>query len=170
MPLAVSFGQALQMTNILKDIWEDRQRGACWLPQSIFAKHGVDLAQLQAGTPGFTDGLGELIGIARTHVENALRYTLMIPSYEHGIRKFCLWALGMAVLTLRKINAHRNFSSGAEVKISRNSVKATVAVSNAMLSFDSLLKVLMYFFARDLPEKPAHTIIFTPSPSGRGQG
>ena len=35
-PLAVSFGQGLQMTNILKDIWEDRRRGACWLPRSVF--------------------------------------------------------------------------------------------------------------------------------------
>ena len=34
--LAVSFGQGLQMTNILKDIWDDRQAGACWLPRSVF--------------------------------------------------------------------------------------------------------------------------------------
>ncbi|MEQ8494776.1 MAG: squalene/phytoene synthase family protein, partial [Gammaproteobacteria bacterium] len=30
MHLAVSFGQGLQMTNILKDVWDDRARGACW--------------------------------------------------------------------------------------------------------------------------------------------
>ena len=34
--LAVSFGQGLQMTNILKDIWDDRARGACWLPRDVF--------------------------------------------------------------------------------------------------------------------------------------
>ena len=34
--LAVSFAQGLQMTNILKDVWEDRSRGACWLPQEVF--------------------------------------------------------------------------------------------------------------------------------------
>ena len=33
---AVSFGQGLQMTNILKDVWEDRRRGACWLPRDVF--------------------------------------------------------------------------------------------------------------------------------------
>ncbi len=32
--LAVSFAQGLQMTNILKDVWEDRSRGACWLPRA----------------------------------------------------------------------------------------------------------------------------------------
>ena len=43
MQLGVSFGQGLQMTNILKDIWEDHERGACWLPRDIFNKHGVDI-------------------------------------------------------------------------------------------------------------------------------
>jgi len=41
--LSVSFAQGLQMTNILKDVWEDRSHGACWLPQEIFSPHGVDL-------------------------------------------------------------------------------------------------------------------------------
>ncbi len=43
---AVSFAQGLQMTNILKDVWEDRSRGACWLPQEVFTRHGVDLMQI----------------------------------------------------------------------------------------------------------------------------
>ena len=34
--LGRSFGQGLQMTNILKDIWDDRKRGACWLPRDVF--------------------------------------------------------------------------------------------------------------------------------------
>jgi phytoene/squalene synthetase len=47
--LAVSFGQGLQMTNILKDQWEDRTRGACWLPQDMFARHGVNLSDAEVG-------------------------------------------------------------------------------------------------------------------------
>ena len=46
--LAASFAQGLQMTNILKDIWEDRSRGACWLPQEVFTRHGVDLANVSS--------------------------------------------------------------------------------------------------------------------------
>lgn len=45
--LATLFAQGLQMTNILKDVWEDRSRGACWLPQDVFARHGVDLTRLE---------------------------------------------------------------------------------------------------------------------------
>jgi farnesyl-diphosphate farnesyltransferase len=48
MASAVSFGQGLQMTNILKDVWEDFQRGDCWLPRRIFADEGFDLSGVRA--------------------------------------------------------------------------------------------------------------------------
>src|SRR5579859_5841529 len=49
MRLAVSFGQGLQMTNILKDQWEDRSHGVCWLPHDVFARYGVELGDLSPG-------------------------------------------------------------------------------------------------------------------------
>ncbi|MFQ5938314.1 MAG: phytoene/squalene synthase family protein, partial [Acidiferrobacterales bacterium] len=132
MKLAVSFGQGLQMTNILKDIWEDRMRGACWLPRDVFKQSRFDLKDLSQEhyEQSFGDGLEKLIGIARMHLRNALSYTLLIPKKERGIRRFCLWALGMAVLTLRKIHHNHAFTSGDEVKISRRSVKATILATN----------------------------------------
>src|ERR1700689_5706853 len=89
--LAPSFGQGLQMTNILKDMWEDRSRGACWLPREIFERHGVSLER-PAGqqAAGFRASLQELIGIAHGHLRNALAYTLLIPPTQSGIRRFCL--------------------------------------------------------------------------------
>jgi len=67
--LAISFGQALQMTNILKDIWEDRKRGACWLPRDVFARLDFDLKNLSPTqyNPKFGEGLAELIKVAYTH-------------------------------------------------------------------------------------------------------
>lgn len=158
MKLAVSFGQGLQMTNILKDIWEDRARGACWLPRDVFLKEGLELTDLEPGQPhpGFAAGLGKLIGVASHHLHNALTYTLLIPKQEREIRRFCLWALGMAILTLRRINKHRAFTQGSQVKISRRSVKATVLVTNALISFDSLLKLMLYLMSRDLPNGRIH--------------
>jgi farnesyl-diphosphate farnesyltransferase len=153
MALSPSFGQGLQMTNILKDIWEDRTRGACWLPRDILGRHGVDLRQtgvIPQG-PGFEAALGELIGVARHHLENALRYTLLIPAHEKGLRRFCLWALGMAVLTLKKLNAHRDFRAGREVKISRNSVRATILFTNLAIASDGLLKWMFAFATKGLP-------------------
>ena len=154
MKLAVSFGQGLQMTNILKDIWDDRKRGACWLPQEIFLNEGLALKDIRPGMSDerFTNGLGILIGVAKGHLREALEYTQMIPVNETGIRRFCLWALGMAVLTLNKLNKHRDFSEGTQVKISRRSVKATVLVTSLLASQNSALSMLFNVMSRNLPE------------------
>ena len=153
MKLAVSFGQGLQMTNILKDIWDDRARGACWLPRDIFEKGGFDLSELNENNRNekFQRGLEQLIGIARDHLNDALTYTLILPAEEKGIRKFCLWALGMAVLSLDKLNKNLDFSQGADVKITRRSVKATVASTSLLVSNDWALKKLFNYSSRNLP-------------------
>jgi farnesyl-diphosphate farnesyltransferase len=154
MKLSVSFGQGLQMTNILKDIWDDRKRGACWLPQDIFTKHGFNLGHLRPGIfdKKFQIGLAELLGIAKSHLQNALIYTSLIPSHERGIRRFCLWAIGMAILTLNKINQHPDFFESNQVKISRRDVKATIVVTNLFASHDWALDLLFKLTARNLPE------------------
>lgn len=160
MELAVSFGQGLQMANILKDIWDDKRRGACWLPQDIFNETGFDLRDLnpEQYRDSFGQGLEHLIGIAHGHLRNALTYTLLIPRQEKGIRNFCLWALGMAILTLRKINRHRDFSISNQVKISRRSVKATIITSRLTATHDRMLKSIFHLAARGLPSAPKHEI------------
>ncbi len=155
MRLAVSFGQGLQMTNILKDIWDDRQAHTCWLPRSVFANGEFRLERLDEfhDTETFRAGLQELVGIAHHNLRAALDYTSYIPTREVGIRKFCLWAIGLAVLTLRKIHAHPDFTSGQQVKISRRSVKATVLATNLTLGSDRALRLLFALAATGLPLK-----------------
>lgn len=154
--LSVSFAQGLQMTNILKDIWEDRSRGACWLPQDVFSRHGVDLAQLAAipHDPRFGAGLRELVAIAHGHLKNALEYTLLIPGKEAGIRRFCLWAIGLAVLTLQRINQNLEFTAGVQVKISRKAVGMTRLLTDLSGRSDWLLRRLFAHAARGLPFTP----------------
>jgi farnesyl-diphosphate farnesyltransferase len=151
--LAVSFAQGLQMTNILKDVWEDRSRGACWLPQEIFSRHGVDLARLSADPfdPGFAAGMRELLAVAHGHLRNALDYTLLIPGKEMGIRRFCLWAIGLAVLTLQKINQNPEFTAGVQVKVSRRAVATTRVLTDLTGRSDWMLRRLFGFAARGLP-------------------
>src|SRR5580700_179181 len=142
--LAASFAQGLQMTNILKDVWEDRSRGACWLPQDVFSRHGLDLAQLSAGQHDarFSAGMRELIGVAHGHLRNALAFTLLIPRDETGIRRFCLWAIGLAVLTLRKINANLAFVAGTQVKVTRRTVTVTRGLTSVAVGNNWMLKRL----------------------------
>jgi farnesyl-diphosphate farnesyltransferase len=156
MILAVSFGQGLQMTNILKDIWDDKRRDACWLPRDIFSAAGFDLQELAPGHyhDSFGQGLAHLVGIAHAHLKDALAYTLLIPKNETGIREFCLWAIGMAMLTLRKINRHRDFANGQQVKISRRSVKATITASHIIVSNNLMLTAMFRSMGAALPIAP----------------
>ncbi len=151
--LAPSFGQGLQMTNILKDIWEDRSRGACWLPREVFARHGIDLERLdtQHLEPGFAAGLDELVGIAHAHLRGALSFTLLIPAAQTGIRRFCLWAIGLALLTLRAIHRTPQFIAAEQIKVSRPQVMTIVSITNLTLHDDRLLRRLFERTARGLP-------------------
>lgn len=153
MRLAVSFGQGLQMTNILKDIWDDRQADTCWLPRSVFRGADFELRRLDEfhDSAAFRDGLQKLVGVAHQHLVEALEYTILIPENERGIRKFCLWAIGLAVLTLRKIHAHPDFTESRQAKVSRRSVRATILATNLTLGNDRALRRLFSFATRVLP-------------------
>ena len=100
--LAIAFGQALQMTNILKDSPEDQLRGVSWKPK------GVDQT--------------ELLVIAHQKLEDSLRYIYCIPKSEPGIRQFCFLAFGLAVLTLKQIARRHQLQEGSEVKLTRTQV------------------------------------------------
>jgi farnesyl-diphosphate farnesyltransferase len=75
----------------------------------------------------------------------------MIPKREVGIRRFCLWAIGLAVLTLRKIHRNPTFRSGNDVKVSRRTVKATVLTTNLTLMSNRALRVIFARAADGLP-------------------
>jgi farnesyl-diphosphate farnesyltransferase len=169
---AASFAQGLQMTNILKDVWEDRSRGACWLPQEVFTRYGVDLGQVSSEPfdPRFGAGFRELLGIAHAHLRNALDYTLLIPANETGIRRFCLWAIGLAILTLRKIERNPRFTAGGQVKVTRFAVMMTRLLTGVAGRNDWMLRRLFDQAARGVPlVRLPHLRQLRPTPQGAAQ-
>jgi len=156
MRLAVSFGQGLQMTNILKDQWEDHEHGVCWLPQDVFSRYQVQLQSLHAGAHegNYAGAMAELIGVAHAHLRRALEYTLMIPVRHGGFRRFCLWSIGLAVLTLRKLQQNLDFCHGAQVKISRRAVACTLTLTRLSGNSNAGLGWLFATAARGLPLTP----------------
>ena len=158
--LDVSFAQGLQMTNILKDVWEDRSRGACWLPQEVFTRHGIDLGQLTPASADarFDAAMRELVGVAHAHLRNALSFTLLIPGEETGIRRFCLWAIGLAILTLRKITETPGFTSGKQVKVPRSAVAVTRITTNIAVRNDWMLRRLFDLAAKGVPLAPPGSV------------
>lgn len=128
--LALSFGQALQMTNILKDSAEDKSRGVSWQPQNI--------------------DKNTLLAIAHLKLSDALDYISTIPKSEQGIRRFCFLAFGLAVLTLREIH-HKNKKS--IVKINRSQVMRLYFFTKYAVKSDFVMTLFFRFYGRTLLRK-----------------
>ncbi|MFI8416292.1 phytoene/squalene synthase family protein [Serratia sp. NPDC078593] len=156
MSLAISFGQGLQMTNILKDQWEDRAHGVCWLPREIFIRYGIKLEELHSGTQknNYTLAMSELIGIAHAHLRRAIDYALIVSSRHVGIRLFCLWSIGLAVLTLRNLQSRLHFTSGSEVKVSHFAVTGTIALTKLISRYEPAVRGLFSLVTYQLPLTP----------------
>ncbi|MFO8047226.1 MAG: phytoene/squalene synthase family protein [Halomonas sp.] len=158
--LSVAFGQGLQMTNILKDVWDDRQRGICWLPRDVFEARGVDLKRTHdwQDQPGYRDGIRFLVAVAHHHLQLAQEYTLRIPASEVGIRRFCSWSIGMAFATLRRIADTPGYTAGEQVKISRRRLRMIVATSNLSVGSDTLLRAVFQLSRAQLPSVQSQEI------------
>lgn len=133
--LAIDFGQALQMTNILKDSPEDRARGVSWIP--------ADMTQ------------ASLLAIAYEKLQNSLTYILLIPKNEKGMRQFCFLAFGLAVMTLEKIVAREQFNKPVAVKLSRNAVWWFYGFTKIAACNDILVKIFFHHASRKLSKVAA---------------
>jgi hypothetical protein len=100
----------------------------------------------------------ELVGVAHVHLRNALSFTLLIPGKDAGIRRFCLWAIGLAILTLRKISATPGFTAGKHVKVPRSAVAITRITTNISVRNNWMLERLFDIAARGVPLAPPGTV------------
>jgi farnesyl-diphosphate farnesyltransferase len=128
--LAIAFGQALQMTNILKDSPEDRARGVSWKP--------VGMSQ------------SDLLKIAYEKLQDSLHYILLVPKKDSGIRRFCFLAFGLAVMTLSKIAKRTEFNNKNEVKLSRKTVSAFYTFTSVAVHSDLLMKIFFHYSSQTL--------------------
>lgn len=72
---AVHLGKALQLTNILRDVRHDAQRGRIYLPLALLREHGVDEQRLLQGElgAGFRAAASAVAERARGHYQRAAR-------------------------------------------------------------------------------------------------
>jgi phytoene synthase len=74
--VADSLGRALQLTNILRDLDEDAQRGRLYLPREILERHGIRGAETPLGVlrhPALPAACRDLAAIAERHFNEAAR-------------------------------------------------------------------------------------------------
>lgn len=67
--IAETLGNAVQLTNILRDVKEDAANGRLYVPLDLMQRHGVPESPLSAvcDQPGFAAACAELAGMARDH-------------------------------------------------------------------------------------------------------
>ena len=103
--LGIRFGQALQLTNVLRDVPRDLRHGRCYLPRQELARLGLSPHDLldPAAASAARPLLAELLGIALDHYDAGWQYTFAIPRAETRMRLACAWPLLIGLRTLHLV-------------------------------------------------------------------
>ena len=142
-PLATSFGLGLQLTNVVKDVVDDRRRGWSYVPQELCEQAGITPDDLYDPARGdqANQVMQFLIRKAREHLRDALEYCTRLPRTEYRMRLFCLTSLYFAVRTLRLAAQDKHLLDPShKVKITRGDVYRTVGVTALVASSNSLVR------------------------------
>lgn len=130
--LSTSFGLGLQLTNIIKDVADDRQRGWSFVPTQLCSLAGVTPEELldPAHARRARIVMDSLIAKAKGHLNDALLYCTALPRSQYRIRLFCLTPLYFAVRTLALAERDpRLLDVGHKVKITRGEVYRTICAA-----------------------------------------
>ncbi len=128
--LCVSFGLGLQLTNILKDLHDDRERDVSWLPSELLEAERLTLEDF-LHSPEAAKKRNRIYAVlfakAKKHLEDALEYSCLIPRQNMRLRLFCLWPLFMAGETLALLaESVEALVQGVRLKIPRSKVESIV--------------------------------------------
>lgn len=142
-----AFGEALQTVNILKDIAHDAEyENSIYIPAHDLQAEGSSHETLLS--PQHLEhnhrAVAQFIELARTDLDDALEYILLIPRRAVAIRAFCILPLLFAYATLRDLSGSRAMLTvGGSVKISRREVKALMVAGLLALLSNTALRRLV---------------------------
>ncbi|MCL1946852.1 MAG: squalene/phytoene synthase family protein [Chitinivibrionia bacterium] len=126
----LAFGEALQLTNIIKDAMSDLKRGVSFIPRDLALQHGVDLEKLylSKNREQAQKIMNILIIKAVKSLNRALLYSILIPKQEPRMRIFCVMPILFAIKTLAIAveNSDELLDSTGAVKVTREEVKSTI--------------------------------------------
>jgi farnesyl-diphosphate farnesyltransferase len=123
--IGVRFGKGLQLTNIVKDVAHDLQKGRCYVPESLLSDSGLKPHDLldQRNLPRFRLVLSKLVRMALEHLDQGWLYTMSIPRYEIRLRLSCMWPILSAGESLKLVMSSPDLLNPAvKVKIPRSKV------------------------------------------------
>ena len=135
--LGIRFGKGLQLTNIVKDIAHDLQRGRCYIPEMKLSEAGLtphDLAD-QSNLPRLRPVLREMVRLAVDHLDHGWLYTMSIPRHETRLRLACMWPILSAGESLRLVlHSPDLLNPAVKVKITRGKVYQIIGVTTGTVA------------------------------------
>lgn len=139
------FGLCLQMTNIVKDVNDDKKRGWSYVPQTVLEEAGVTVEAFYDGLkPQQIKSIQEiLIRKIEIYIKNSLIYCQSIPIYLGKYRLFCLIPLFLSIKTVYFLK-NRKSSQIHIKKISKKNLFSTIYIIYLIFPFNILIKI--YFF------------------------
>ena len=141
--LGVRFGKALQMTNVLRDCASDLRIGRCYLPEKMLARHGLSPQSLLQPNESrlARPVLFELLRASLAMFQDAIDYTLAIPSTAIRLRLACLWPIMIGLDTLVLLVRNDAWLDPGKVsKVRRNDVYRIMAASLPMVASNGMLR------------------------------
>ncbi|TLY23785.1 MAG: squalene/phytoene synthase family protein [Nitrospirae bacterium] len=132
--VGVRFGKGLQLTNIVKDVAHDLQKGRCYVPAPMLAEAGLTAQDLldQQNRTRFQPVLRKLVRMALEHLDQGWLYAMAIPRYETRLRLSCMWPILSAGESLKLVmNSPDLLNPGVKVKIPRSKVYQIIALTTS---------------------------------------
>ncbi|MDO9116632.1 MAG: phytoene/squalene synthase family protein [Nitrospira sp.] len=130
--VGVRFGKGLQLTNIVKDVAHDLQKGRCYIPETMLDEAGLTPRDLlnQANLSRFRPVLSKLVRMATEHLDQGWMYTMSIPRHEMRLRLSCMWPILSAGESLKLVLQSPDLLNPAvKVKIPRSKVYQILALT-----------------------------------------
>jgi len=130
--VGIRFGKGLQLTNIVKDIAHDLQKGRCYIPETMLAEAGLTPRDLldQTNLPRFRPVLSKLVRMATEHLDQGWMYTMSIPRHEIRLRLSCMWPILSAGESLKLVlHSPDLLNPAVKVKIPRSKVYQILALT-----------------------------------------
>lgn len=141
--LSTSFGLGLQLTNIIKDVADDRERGWSFVPYELCRSARITPDQLTDPTHAAAASavMAQLIAKARGHLDDALAYCCLLPCSQYRLRLFCLTPLFFAIRTLALAERDpRLLDPRHKVKITRGEVHRIILATHVVAPSNHLVK------------------------------
>jgi farnesyl-diphosphate farnesyltransferase len=122
--IADSFGKALQLVNILRDMQADLAAGRCYLPADELAEHGVSAADLRENPERAQPVADHWLARARRLLEQARFYIGAVRIRR--IRLACYLPWRLAGKTLDLLERQSPLSTRVKLKVPRSAVRAAL--------------------------------------------